>query len=365
MGCGFYIQIVNATPQRRRDRRPRFISRLTQGILPPYPTPDGGNGTDWTNDLTALRPSVQHWAANWMQHYGSCIGGLQLTQLTLPGTHDAGTYLGTQVLTDQTQYLNILQQLQQGVRALDLRFQVDGTGPDRFYISHTLKINVTLQQILTQIQEFLRSNSMEIVILDLHRFENTWADQDFYDFAHTITNTLGNLIIPNPGTNAIPTLKSIWGTPGRVVVGMGNFSGGSMTPPIVTWLEQNTKFWINAVQQMWAGTSTTEWSTIANYMTQVLSGALPTNVWALMAQYNLLARANEPAYVPAELSTFFTSGNNGLKANIIHSDWWNRINSTAFQEGGEYNIPNFSALINAVPYNVMKGYRLANGLPLW
>jgi len=39
------------------------------------------------------------------------------------------------------------------------------------------------------------------------------------------------------------------------------------------------------------------------------------------------------------------------------------VNYSPFQ--GETNIPNYSALINAVPLNMLKGYRKANNLPLF
>lgn len=53
------------------------------------------------------------------------------------------------------------------------------------------------------------------------------------------------------------------------------------------------------------------------------------------------------------------------KANIIHTDWWDRINSTTGQIISEASTPNFAALTNASPLNLLKAYRRANGLPLW
>jgi len=84
-----------------------------------------------------------------------------------------------------------------------------------------------------------------------------------------------------------------------------------------------------------------------------------------MAQYNYIVTGGVPrvpANVPKELSKFF-AGLNGIKSNIIATDWWNRVNSTFGQT--ETSIPNFSALINAVPLNILKGYRRQNNLPLW
>jgi 1-phosphatidylinositol phosphodiesterase len=66
--------------------------------------------------------------------------------------------------------------------------------------------------------------------------------------------------------------------------------------------------------------------------------------------------------VPKELSSFF-AGLNGIKSNIIATDWWNRVNTSTGQL--ETNVNNFSALINAIPLNILKGYRRANNLSLW
>jgi 1-phosphatidylinositol phosphodiesterase len=82
-----------------------------------------------------------------------------------------------------------------------------------------------------------------------------------------------------------------------------------------------------------------------------------------MSQYNYnFQHLGKPVNLPIEVSQFF-AGENGLRSNIIDTDWWNRVNFSPFQ--GEVDIPNFSALINAVPLNLLKGYRHTNGLPLF
>ncbi len=69
------------------------------------------------NPQTALHGS-------WMEHYSDLIGKLTMTEMTLPGTHDSGThqpafYLGTPWI--KTQELSLKEQLNGGIRVLDLR----------------------------------------------------------------------------------------------------------------------------------------------------------------------------------------------------------------------------------------------------
>lgn len=130
------------------------------------------------------------------------------------------------------------------------------------------------------------------------------------------------------------------------------------------WLAQNTPFWSSSIKQYWCGTSVTLWSDVQSYLQQQIDAINQPNnfLWSLMAQYNYEGAYGVPANVPKELSSFF-AGLNGIKSNIIATDWWNRVNTSTGQL--ETNVNNFSALINAIPLNILKGYRRANNLSLW
>jgi 1-phosphatidylinositol phosphodiesterase len=329
-----------------------------------YPTPNYGSG-GLDDDLTALKPSVKFWANKWMELFAPCIQNLHLNESTLPGTHDAGTYKASGITQPwvQTQYLDINEQLSQGVRALDLRLIIgNGSGDNRFEICHgTYTFELKLVDVLNQVNYFLTSTSKEIIILDLHIFQGTWTTQDYQDVSNLIIKTIGtNKLIPPSGISQ--TLQDIWNTSGRVVVGAREFNSD-----MSGWIEQNTPFWDSSVKQFWCGTSVTTWSSVSSYLQQQIDQVSQPKAffWSLMAQYNYIVTGGVPgvpANVPQELSKFFT-GLNGIKSNIIATDWWNRVNSNSGQT--ETSIPNFSALINAVPLNILKGYRRQNNLPLW
>lgn len=327
-----------------------YFPENVQEKIPIYPTPNYGSG-NFGDDLTALRPSVKHWASNWMELFAPCIQNLSLQELTLPGTHNSGTYPSGGWV--QTQYLSIQEQLEQGVRSLDLRLIVKGSGNDRFQLVHGgYTFNLTLMNVLDQINNYLSKNLKEIVILDFHQFESQWSEQDYQDFESIIMDNLGKISIDS--SEYLKPLSDIWNDSGRIVIGSREMNGS---------LQGNVKFWSNSVDQRWCGNSVTTWSSVQNYMQDELNklDKPKDNLWSLMAQYNSMAEFGTPAYVPKEISNFF-SGLNGIKSNIIAVDWWNRLNSGL---SGESKIPNFSALINTLPLNIIKGYRKKNNIKLW
>jgi 1-phosphatidylinositol phosphodiesterase len=337
-----------------------YFPSNTQSKITTYPTPNYGSG-GLADDQSALRPSVLHWANNWMELFAPCIQNLHLNELTLPGTHDASTYCAGSLTQSwvQTQYPNINQQLNQGIRALDLRLMLgSGSGDNQFVMCHgSFALPLTLVDVLHQVTQFLASTSKEIVILDLHDFEGNWTSQNYQDLSNLIINTIGkDKLVPPSGISQ--PLKDIWNTSGRVVVGAREFD-----KTMSDWLQQNTPFWSNSVQQYWCGTSITAWSDVQSYLqTEIDKMSQPNNfLSSLMAQYNYVL-TGVPANAPKELSSFF-AGLNGIKSNIIATDWWNRVNASSGQL--ETSVNNFSALINAVPLNILKGYRRANNLSLW
>ncbi|CAM9430075.1 unnamed protein product, partial [Choristocarpus tenellus] len=71
----------------------------------------------------------QEWTADWMGKNVTALGELQLTEMSLPGTHDSGTSKMAVAITGpwaSTQALGIGDQLLAGVRVLDLRVGYDG-----------------------------------------------------------------------------------------------------------------------------------------------------------------------------------------------------------------------------------------------
>ena len=156
-----------------------------------------------TAGTTFSRPAKLVSRAHWMRDLGRDIDFLPLTELTIPGAHDMGTYgisggspdsvdkLGTlcgSIAHDvcerfgkaQDSSKNAAEELTDGIRYFDLR--VCGHNTDAHDFDEQSKHLVTchaleaapLQDILDQTRAFVDSHPGEVVILDLnHHFELT------------------------------------------------------------------------------------------------------------------------------------------------------------------------------------------------
>jgi len=121
---------------------------------------------------------------DWMRQAYARRGDTLLRDVVIPGTHDSGTYgmtaasalapgrsewrtLARTVVArwSVTQHRTIAEQLEDGIRALDLRIDHhDG----KLVIVHGL-VGPTLEDVFDQVRDFSKAHPKEIVILDLHR----------------------------------------------------------------------------------------------------------------------------------------------------------------------------------------------------
>ncbi|KAH6931068.1 hypothetical protein HPB50_022045 [Hyalomma asiaticum] len=107
----------------------------------------------------------------WMRENCGALYGLRLTDMLIPGTHNAGMYKAGPpaphelLLYDQDQ--NIWQQLAYGIRGLDLRVQYSNGD---YYITHDMfRGKPTVREVLRDVREFVEQTG-EVVLLDFHRF---------------------------------------------------------------------------------------------------------------------------------------------------------------------------------------------------
>jgi hypothetical protein len=111
---------------------------------------------------------------NWMSQFQSYkLGDLPL----LPGTHDSGAFAVSELeswlgiagwLYAQTQETTLSQQLNLGIRVLDIRLYVTYDAFDEensIYVSHTFRSNLTYAGCLAEVAEFLTENPTEFVYL--------------------------------------------------------------------------------------------------------------------------------------------------------------------------------------------------------
>jgi hypothetical protein len=187
----------------------------------------------------------------WMKSLPATTKALPLNRIILPGTHDSGTSLvsySTEIFTAPvscikpvqngfdawvtTQSQTVLQQLQSGIRSLDLRITygkpvtkwILGLSPiekivptvianeligTEYYITHTF-VCETLNSVLNQIQTFIHQQPTEIIVLevtpDFGNEGDITADIDLHIIS-LFTSQFGSLLIPQQ--TVFPTYNSL------------------------------------------------------------------------------------------------------------------------------------------------------------
>ena len=217
------------------------------------------------------------WATNtfigWMEKFGEHIWGFTLRDLAISGTHDSGTYgLDDRYWADdnnvpeiyfkydgifheelvnwhwvkhhwagvdwwvyqpdvirhakfmksfaKTQPNSIYGQLNNGIRYLDMRVLEKHGG---LYLIHTLIGPDVLHQI-DKINDYLRANPYEIVILDFNHFYTQGGDHSHISdhmnrkLIKHILHKLGDLLIPPPADINELTISDIWYSGKQVVL---------------------------------------------------------------------------------------------------------------------------------------------------
>lgn len=185
----------------------------------------------------------------WMGKNAAALGPRKLRGVALPGTHDSGTYAisatspfgidnvdpAVAALIDAARILspvigvgassvvascavaqgqNFLQQLQGGIRYLDLRLQND-RGSMNFV--HGL-VGAPLSDLIDQVKTFYNdsANAKEVIILDFqHVFGMDTTSES--TLMTDLKNAFGNKLIPaSTGTDV--TLDDLWAGTGRIIV---------------------------------------------------------------------------------------------------------------------------------------------------
>ncbi len=159
----------------------------------------------------------------WMDYYSGLLGKLTLAEMTLPGTHNSGTYQPVIALASpwiKTQAFSLIQQLSCGIRVLDLR--IGQNSPGDYILCHDKwKTSYSLTEALKEVRGFIDSSDKEIVILDFHRFVNLGGGSyDYIQLKQQIASGLSGYSLPVSYIGS--TLTTIWSSPesktGRVVV---------------------------------------------------------------------------------------------------------------------------------------------------
>ncbi|KAI6656920.1 hypothetical protein LOD99_16222 [Oopsacas minuta] len=279
------------------------------------------------------------WGSHWMSMYKPVLNGLCLipnkvgkSYLTLPGSHDSGTYSmqsGWSVPWTKTQDLDLYSQLMCGTRSLDFRtgYNPGKTGEGRFVLVHNVfETRVSLREALELVKQFSEEHPSEIVIIDFHHFVNLkthtfHVSQEIRDEIATIVkeNLYGMLIARS---NMGDTLAEIWNGKQRIIAAFNTDT-------------QDERICFG-VQQLWAGSSVTLKPQLKEFIGYTLSnqlhmGAFSSVETVLPAILPISSEVIErkfwvPTLTP-EVSLWYNPGSNwALKSNIIAVDFIERTN---------------------------------------
>lgn len=255
--------------------------------------------------------------ANWMASTPS-IDSLSICELTLPGTHNAGSdWRATYPVFAPPRHWLACQhdsfhaQLQNGARALDIRLMYDAKaeGLGRFRACHDKFPNSrTLGHIIDDVNNFLRNNPDEFIVLDFHELRGDDFDYDYFN--KMVIHLLGRRIIPGKYmTLSLGKLKQI-SSERRVFVAAKSH-----------W-QLDYEVFSNFINHKWIGKNIAYADELKTFIDKVLQA--PPGSWA---PWSLSATSytgqGGPVDIHDELNAWFDPDNSdwAMKCNVINVDF--------------------------------------------
>lgn len=195
-----------------------FLSFLSTSAL-------AHNDDGYSHDASNMDYNQQTWMSDLSDK-------AQLSQLSIPGTHDSGSRYGGVAIENQV--MTISQQLNAGIRYLDIRVRhIDNA----FAIHHGLKYqHLNFDDVMTSVTQFLDAYPSETVIMRLH--EEYKADNNTRSIDETMDSYIKkyqNYFYRNPHQNfeRNPVMGALRG---KIFVIWDNFSDTGMAPVTGTYL---------------------------------------------------------------------------------------------------------------------------------
>jgi len=186
-----------------------------------------------TSNKASLLPIAMN---NWMS---GLQDNISISKISIPGTHDSGARVDAPVVsgTAKTQDLSIAEQLNAGVRFLDIRCRhIDNA----FAIHHgSIYQNMNFDDVLNACYAFLQSNPSETIIMSVKE------EYDASNTTRSFEQTFDSYVQKNPskwdlGAN-IPTLSAVRGK----IKLLRRFSSGTTKGINASPWADNTTFDIN------------------------------------------------------------------------------------------------------------------------
>nr|WP_315438556.1 phospholipase [uncultured Pseudomonas sp.] len=258
---------------------------------------------------------------NWMASAPG-IDQLTLGEVVWPGAHNAGldydfsypAYLQPAKNWFVCQDGPFIQQLNEGVRAFDVRLHADEhwLGIKKFHTFHGLKLfrGRALSELVKSLNVFLSDNPNEFIVLDIHELKGINNQPFDYKGLHeVITMELGSRLIPrNNSQLTIEQLKRI--SPVQRVV-LASDSHPDFRSPL---------YWPK-IRHEWSGSDITSAEQLKQHITRTLANPPPSgSLWSLSAtSYGELAGVKR---ITHELNQWFGPDSGWApKCSIINADF--------------------------------------------
>ncbi|XP_048350258.1 PI-PLC X domain-containing protein 1 [Sphaerodactylus townsendi] len=183
-----------------------------------------------------------HELAYWMSHLPECLWTIPLSNLSLPGSHDAVTYSFDKTSTVSvneskllelmdkhmhciihpiilrwciTQELTVLEQLDAGIRYFDFRIAHKPDDPSMtLHFVHMLYTTAVVEDVLWDILLWLKTHPCEVIILAFRNFDGLNEDHHGHLVA-CIKKIFSSKLCPR---NVVPTLQLMWANGYQVIV---------------------------------------------------------------------------------------------------------------------------------------------------
>lgn len=246
------------------------------------------------------------------------IDAFTICELTLPGTHNAGSdwsasypLLGPPRHWLCCQHDSFYAQLNHGSRVLDIRlvYESGAEGLGKFRVHHNNHRNSrTLGDLITDVNNFLKENPDEFIILDFHSLDGD--DFDYVYFNNMMLHLLGHRLIPSNNLSlSLGQLKHI--SPEQRVFAAARYHR-----------ELDGKVFLGQIRHKWTGSGITGSDELKQFIGEVLK--TPPGSWAPWSlSATSYSKLGGPRDIHDELNAWFDPNHSdwAMKCNIINVDF--------------------------------------------
>ena len=181
---------------------------------------------------------------NWMSELPDDVG---IRQLTIPGTHNSCARLHDDFFKNRTQTQGLTDQLNAGIRFLDIRCR---HYRDAFPIHHgSFFNNILFNNVIDECRDFLKANRSETILMRISKEhteeENTRSFED--TFLSYYNKHEGLFWKPKHNKDDMPTLKD---TRGKIVI-LQYFDASKVYGLVYDSKDKNTKHKLFDIQDDW------------------------------------------------------------------------------------------------------------------